>query len=415
MPTLPTPVLTVPQLAELPAVRKALLRLASYEDWITDRQVEFCAIPAPSFEEQVRAEHFRRQFTRLKLDNAHLDAEGNVLAEIPGAAAPRERRVVAMTAHLDTVFPRSTTITIRRERGRLLGPGITDNGAGLSALLAVARVLRECNVVTIDSLLFVGNVGEEGQGNLRGMKHLLSDATLRERLRAVLVVDGPGAEHVVTQGLGSRRFEVVVEGPGGHSWRDFGTVNPVHALAAAVGRIAALPLDADGNPRSTCSVTEIRAGTSVNSIPTSAAMKVDIRSDQETEMARLADVVREIAHATADAETRRASRGALSVTINDIGHRPAASLPDEARILQVIREVDAHLGIQTRLEQSSTDANVPFALGIEAACVGAGGRGGGTHSTAEWFDPTGRLLGLQRILLTLLMLAGVEGVSLLET
>jgi tripeptide aminopeptidase len=398
---------TVSQLAELPAVRKALARLSSYEDWITDRQAEFCAIPAPSFEEQPRAEYFQRQFTRLKLENIHIDAEGNVLAEIPGSAPKRERRVVALTAHLDTVFPRTTSVTIRRERGRLLGPGVTDNGAGLSALLAMARVVRECGIETRDTLLFVGNVGEEGQGNLRGMKHLLSDAALREKLRAVLVVDGPGAEHVVTQGLGSRRFEVVVEGPGGHSWRDFGTVNPVHALAAAIGRIATLPVGGlNGDPQSTCSVTEIRAGTSVNSIPTTATMKVDIRSSAETEMARLAEVVREIAQSAAQEESRRASRGTLSVTLNDIGHRPAAVLATDAKILRAIREVDAHLGIQTRLEQSSTDANVPFALGIEAVCIGAGGRGGGTHSATEWFDPEGRLLGLQRILLTVLMLAG---------
>jgi tripeptide aminopeptidase len=400
--------LTMTQLARVPAVQKALLRLSSYEDWITDRQVEFCAIPAPSFEEQVRAEYFRRQFTRLKLEDVRIDAEGNVLAEIPGAAA---KRIVAITAHLDTVFPRTTVVAIRRERGRLLGPGITDNGAGLAALLAVARVIGECGIETRDTLLFVCNVGEEGQGNLRGMKYLLSDRALRdplrEKMRAVLVVDGPGAEHVVTQGLGSRRFEVVVEGPGGHSWRDFGTVNPVHALASAVGRIAALPVNGlDGNPQSTCSVTEIRAGTSVNSIPTSATMKVDIRSSAESEMARLAERVREIARESAQEESRRASRGTLAVTINDIGHRPAAVLPEDARILAVIREVDAHLGIETRLEQSSTDANVPFALGIEAVCVGAGGRGGGTHSAAEWFDPEGRVLGLQRILLTLLMLAG---------
>jgi acetylornithine deacetylase/succinyl-diaminopimelate desuccinylase-like protein len=401
---------TVPQLADIPAIRKALARLSSYEDWITDRQVEFCAIPAPSFEEQPRAEYFQRQFTRLKLENVHIDAEGNVLAEIPGGAPKRERRVVALTAHLDTVFPRTTSVTIRRERGRLLGPGVTDNGAGLSALLAIARVVRECGIETRDTLLFVGNVGEEGQGNLRGMKHLLNDAALRENLRAVLVVDGPGAEHVVTQGLGSRRFEVVVEGPGGHSWRDFGTVNPVHAVASAIGRIAALPVSGinppGGVPQSTCSVTEIRAGTSVNSIPTTATMKVDIRSSAEAEMARLAEVVREIAQVAAQEESRRASRGALTVTINDIGHRPAAILAEDTRILAAIREVDAHLGIQTRLEQSSTDANVPFALGIEAVCIGAGGRGGGTHSAAEWFDPEGRLLGLQRILLTVLMLAG---------
>ncbi len=395
---------SVAEFAALPAVRKALARLASYEDWITDRQAEFCAIPAPSFEEHARAEYFVRQFTRLKLENVRQDSEGNVLAEIPGAAAKRDRKIVAVTAHLDTVFPRNTAVAVRRERGRLLGPGVTDNGAGLSALLAVARVVRECAIETRDTLLFVPNVGEEGQGNLRGMRHLLSHGSLTEKLRAVLVVDGPGHEHVVTEGLGSRRFEVSFEGPGGHSWRDFGTVNPVYALGRAVGEIAGVPLSEGA--QSTCSVTEIRAGTSVNSIPTSATMKVDIRSSCENEMTRLAARVKEIAEAASEHESRRASRGGLRVAITDIGHRPAAALPENARILAVLREVDQHLGIATRLEQSSTDANVPFSLGIEAVCIGAGGRGGGTHSTAEWFDPEGRVLGLQRILLATIALAG---------
>jgi acetylornithine deacetylase/succinyl-diaminopimelate desuccinylase-like protein len=382
-------------------VGKALARLPRYEDWITDRHAEICAIPAPSFEEQPRANHMKRLFERLKLKHARLDAESNAVAELPGAGPG----VVAITAHLDTVFPRNTLIEIRREKGRLYGPGVADNGTGLAALAALARVLGESKIRTRDTLLFVANVGEEGVGNLRGMKHLLADAALRERVRAILVVDGPGHEHVVTEGLGSRRFEVVFDGPGGHSWRDFGTVNPIHAMSAAVSRIAALPLASE--PRTACSVTECRAGTSVNSIPTSASMKVDIRSGSEPEMARLAARVAGIVNIAASEETVRAGRGQLTCTINDIGHRPAASLPPGARILGVIREVDRELGITSRLEQSSTDANVPLAMGLEAVCIGGGGSGGGTHSMSEWYDPTGRELGLRRLLLAALELAGV--------
>ena len=382
-------------------VAKALARLHPYEDWITERQVEICAIPAPSFEEQPRAEHMRRLFGRLKLKHARLDAEGNAIAELPGDGPG----VVAVTAHVDTVFPRNTPIEIRRDKGRLYGPGIADNGTGLAALVALARVLGEGKIPTRDTLMFVANVGEEGVGNLRGMKHLLADAALRERMRAILVVDGPGHEHIVTEGLGSRRFEVVFDGPGGHSWRDFGTVNPICAMANAVSRIAALPLATE--PRTACSVTECRAGTSVNSIPISASMKVDIRSGSEPEMARLAARVAGIVNIAASEETVRAGRGQLTCTINDIGHRPAASLPAGARILGVIRDVDCQLGITSRLEQSSTDANVPLAMGLEAVCIGGGGSGGGTHSSSEWYDPAGRILGLRRLLMSALELAGV--------
>ena len=393
------------QIADTAAVRKALARLPRYEDWITDRQAEICAIPAPSFEEQPRAEHMRRLFGRLKLENARLDSEGNALAELPGTAPESERRVVAITAHVDTVFPRNTTVTIRREKGRLYGPGVSDNGAGLAALAALARVLGESRIATRDTLLFAANVGEEGRGDLRGMKYLLSDAALRPRLRAMLVIDGPGVEHIVTEGLGSRRFEIVFDGPGGHSWRDFGTVNPIQAMATAVSRIAALELAP--LPRTTCSVTECRAGTSVNSIPTGALMRVDIRSGSEPEMARLVSEVARISRVATEEETLRAPKGQLVCGMKDIGHRPAASLPPDARILQVIRDVDRHLGIASRLEQSSTDANVPLSMGLEAVCIGGGGSGGGTHSMSEWYDPAGRVLGLKRVMLSALELAGV--------
>ncbi len=396
----------VAKLAELPSVRKALARLTRYQDWTTERQAEICAIPAPSFEEEARAKHMRELFHSLNLAHARIDSEGNELAEWPGAAPGRERKVVAIAAHVDTVFPRGTNVEVRREKNKLFGPGIADNGAGLAALAAVARALTECEIETRDTLLLAANVGEEGQGNLRGMRHLLASPAFRERLRAMLVIDGPGVEHIVIEGLGSRRLEIVVEGPGGHSWRDFGTANPVYAVSAAAVRIAALELPTE--PRTACSVTEFRAGTSVNSIPVAAAMKVDIRSSSEREMARLAARVTEIAQSAAGEESKRAERGSLTCTVNDIGHRPAASLPKDARILEVLGAVDRHLGIVSRLERSSTDANVPLSMGLEAVCIGGGGSGGGTHSSAEWYCPEGRALGLKRILLTALVLAGVE-------
>jgi acetylornithine deacetylase/succinyl-diaminopimelate desuccinylase-like protein len=385
---------------------KALEILATLEGWITDKQVELCSIPAPSFEEEARARWFLGEFQRLGLERARIDEEGNVLAEITGAAPGRERGVVAVSAHLDTVFPRSTRIEIRRENGRLLGPGVTDNGAGLAALLAVARAAKESGWRGRDTLLLVANVGEEGEGNLRGVRRLFAangNGSLRARLRGLLVVDGAGVDQITNVAVGSRRFQVSVEGPGGHSWSDFGTPNPVHALAAVAAKLAVASLPAD--PKTTCTVAEFRGGASINSIPASAFLKVDIRSTAPEEIARLSAVLEEAVIAAVDAENRRAPRARLTQAITTLGERPAAALRSDARILEVLREVDAELGITAQPRASSTDANIPLSLGLEAVAIGAGGCGGGTHTLGEWFDPAQRLLGVKRILLAAFRLA----------
>ncbi len=400
----PTTASEVESLVAAPAARRALSILERNEEWITARQVEFTSIVAPTFEERARAEYFRRQFQQLKLEKVRLDGAGNVLAEIPGTAPARQRGVVALTAHLDTVFPRSLPVVIRRVNGRLYGPGVADNGAGLAALLAVARAARESGCRGRDTLLFVANVGEEGEGNLRGMRFLLSAEELRRRMRAMLVLDGAGAEHITVRALGSRRFEVTVEGPGGHSWTDFGMANPIHALAAAVTRLASTPWG--GERATTCNVGEFQAGTSVNSIPFSATMKVDIRSSSEAEIRRVAEEVENAVRAAVAEENRRARSGRLACAVREIGERPAGELPEEARILKVFAGVDDFLGIRSRRECSSTDANIPLALGLEAVALGGGGQGGGAHSPREWYDPSNRLLGLKRVLLAVLLLAG---------
>lgn len=404
-PTPPAPSAAA-RLARSPAARRALAVLARDQDWVTARQVEFSRIPAPTFEERARAEYFRRQFQQMKLERVRLDEVGNVLAEIPGTAPARQRGLVTITAHLDTVFPRGCPIEIRREKGRLYGPGVTDNGAGLAALLAVARAAHEGGCRGRDSLLFVANVGEEGEGNLHGIRHLLSGEDLRRRLRGMLVLDGASIEHITVRGLGSRRFQASVTGPGGHSWTDFGRANPIHALAAAVTRLSSLSMPVE--PRTTCNVGEFRAGTSVNSIPSSAGIKVDIRSGSESEMNRLVTALEETVKAAVEEENERARNGRLSYLLREIGERPAAELPEDARILKVVREVDEFLGIRSRLERSSTDANIPLALGLEAVALGGGGLGGGSHSPAEWYDPSNRAQGLKRILLAALLLAGAE-------
>lgn len=394
---------TVEQLLQDGTVERALTQLDTLESWITMRHVECCQIPAPPFEEQNRAEHVRRIFQQIELDKIKIDSAGNVRGEIPGSAPARERGVVALTAHLDTVFPRGTKAEIRSEGGRLLGPGITDNGAGLAAMLGVARALKLGGWRGRHTLLLVANTGEEGEGNLRGMRQLLGEAAVRDRLRGMVVIDGPGTEHITARGLGSRRYLITVEGPGGHSWTEFGTVNPIHAMAAAVTRLASFSWPSE--PRATLSVGELRAGTSVNSIPASAAMKVDIRSSSEEVLKQISTLLQETVRQSVDEENRRSGRGALTFQMQEIGYRPSGELPAGARILDVIQQVDAHLGLRSRLEQSSTDANLALAMGLEAISVGGGGQGGGMHTLAEWYDPSNRVLGLKRILLAVALLA----------
>ncbi len=396
----------VESLARSEALRRALAALARDEEWLTERHLEFTRIAAPTFQEQARAEYFRRQFEQEALEEVRVDEAGNVLAEIAGTAPPDERRVVALTAHLDTVFPGAPAPEVRRENGLLYGPGVTDNGAGLAAMLGVARAARQGGCRARDTLLFVANVGEEGEGNLRGMRHLLAGEWLRSRLRGLFVLDGAGTDHIIVRALGSRRLEIIVEGPGGHSWTDFGLANPIHALATAVTRLVSRPFAAGPAGRDTCNIGEFRGGTSVNSIPFAAAIKVDIRSGSPDRIAPMAAAVEETVRAAVDEENQRASRGRLTYRRREIGERPAAELSENARILKVTREVDAFLGIRSRLESASTDANLALALGLEAVALGGGGQGGGAHSCAEWYDPARRPLGLKRILLAALLLAG---------
>ena len=396
---------TIEALARSATVARALELIAEEADWITDKHIKFTSIPAPTFAEQARADYFFHRFTKLNLDRVGRDAAGNVAGELWGSAPARQRRLLVLSAHLDTVFPSQPRIEIHRRNGRIYGPGITDNGAGLAALLGLARVFRRANLRLRDSLLLVANVGEEGEGNLNGMRHLLQQKEICRQVRSVLVLDGASVEHITAYGLGSQRFRVTVEGPGGHSWSDFGLANPIYALASGVARFAQTSVPK--HPRTTFNVGEIQGGTSVNSVPSFASTKVDIRSGSAEQIRWLAATLENVVRAAVEEENQRAQTGRLTYQIQGIGERPAAELPPNARILETVRAVDRHLGIRSRVERSSTDANIPLALGIEAVSLGGGGQGGATHSPQEWYDPTCRQLGLERILLVLCALGGV--------
>lgn len=367
-------------------------------------QRELTEIPAPPFGEAARSEWLLQRFTALGLENVQRDDLGNVLGFLHNMSTP----LIGISAHLDTVFPQGTALQTREEGNRLYGPGISDNAAGVTALLAVANALKKTQLKPATNILFIGNVGEEGEGNLRGMRHLFAASAWRDAIQSLLVIDGAGTDTYVNQALGSRRFEITFRGPGGHSWSDFGVPNPIVLLSRALARFS--EVQAPESPRTTFNVGVVSGGTSVNSIPESATARVDLRSASMEELQKLEDRLREcVAEAWREAPLSHRS-GELKVTlaIESIGDRPAAELPKDARILQLVRAVDKHLRIESFPRLASTDANVPLSLGIESTTIGAGGDGGGAHTLREWFDCTNRDLGLKRILLVLLALTGVQ-------
>jgi len=390
----------IARLAQLPAVRSTLAWFLAQESQFASWQLELARIAAPPFGESSRAEWIEERFRELGLDGVHIDEVGNVFGVFPKAG----RQCVSLSAHIDTVFPAGTPLNVRQQGTRLYGPGVSDNGAGIAALLAIAAAMKIGKISTALPIVFIANVGEEGEGDLRGMRYIFSNPRWRDSIRYSLVLDGAGSDTIVAEALGSRRFEVIVRGPGGHSWSDFGAPNPILVLARAIEAFAKTPVPT--SPKTTFNVGVIRGGTSVNSIPESASMRVDIRSTSMPEMERVEASLRgELELERRSPSPRRAS--GLSHEIVEIGNRPAGELAPDAGLLKVIRAVDAHLGNAAQIQRASTDANIPLSLGREAVAIGGGGTGGGAHTLQEWFDAGGRELGLKRILLTILGLVGI--------
>lgn len=379
--------------------RDAMQWFTREKQWINEIHQQLCRIPAPTFLEQQRALWFSAQLHSFGC-STQIDRAGNVLATLdsPGAGP-----FVAVTAHLDTVLaPRSRDDIAVAPDGKLLGPGVSDNGAGLVALLAIAKALK--SQPRLESfwgrLLFVANVGEEGEGNLSGMRSLCKNAT--PPIDTFLVLDGAATSHITVQALGSRRYEVTFTGPGGHSWSDFGIGNPVHALARAIALFSDAKLSQ--NPRVTINTGVIEGGTGINAIPCQARAKFDIRSESNHKMDELVAFLYLCVERAQAVENERSTGGKVNSRLKEIGSRPAGRLADRSPLLSILQTVDAHLGIRSRLESASTDANIPISLGIPAVSIGAGGQGGGAHSQNEWFNPEGRDLGLKRIFLTLCLL-----------
>ena len=393
---------SIEKLAQDSGCARAIAWIDKNSDWVTQQQIRLNEIPAPEFGEGPRGELLKKLFESSGL-KVRTDKIGNVIGERPGS---EPKSVVLLVAHLDTVFPAGSDVTVRRQGARLEAPGISDNGAGLAAVAGLSRALSESRVHTGKTIVLAGNVGEEGEGNLRGVRALVESYGVR--LTAVIAVDGASTDHITTQGIASRRFEVSITGPGGHSWSDFGAPNPITALSRGIVKFSSIHVPDD--PRSSYNFGWIEGGTSINSIPARAAVKIDLRSEEEAELNRMESALRDAIQAGLRDETsaNHASNDALQVSIRSLGARPAGKISDDAPLVDTIRNVDRFLGNRSRLERSSTDANIPLSQGIPAVALGGGGKGGNSHTLTEWYDPSGREMGLKRLLLTTLALAGVQ-------
>jgi len=393
---------TAAQLGENLQVRSAMAWFKPNLDLINSQQIRLTEIPAPAFQEAHRAAAVKELLSAAGL-KVNIDAAGNVIGTLPGV---NENEIVTLSAHLDTVFPAGTDVKVRRDGNRMLAPGISDNGTGLAALVAIAQAIHEAQIKPQRTILFVADVGEEGEGNLRGIRAIVD--SYRAKLKSMIVLDGAATDYVTTIALASRRLEVVINGPGGHSWSDFGIPNPINALIR--GSVRFISTKVPTSPRTTFNLGQIEGGTSVNSIPHEAHLKVDVRSESEQELGRLESAFRDCMAAGVRDEmdsSRDRSRGRLDWKVDVIGSRPGGELAADSPLLASLRVADVIVENDSRIERSSTDANIPLSLGIDAISIGAGGNGGGAHSLQEWYDPEGRELGLKRALLTLLGVAGV--------
>ena len=396
----------VAQLASDRRVHQAFQWLHIHEQQILRWQAELVAVAAPPFGERQRAEWLCERFRQLELEDVQLDGVGNVIGIRRGAES--SGRCLLVSAHIDTVFPAETVIEPVIHGTRLQAPGACDNGAGVVALLALAAALKQAHIEPDCDVIFAGNVGEEGEGNLRGMRHIYEVAEWRDRIAAHLVLDGAGHEVAVVDALGSRRYLVTLRGPGGHSWTDAGRPNPIVALSQAIARLGEMPLNE--LPRTTFNVGMIEGGTAINAIPEWAAARFDFRSSDPEQLIRLeVELHRAVEDAVLAANGHAHNGGkrgnALQFSIETIGSRPAGRLEHNAPLYELLRAVDRHLNIRTEPRIASTDANIPLSLGVPAIGLGAGGEGGGIHTRAEWYDAKGRELGLRRILLLLLAMS----------
>ena len=376
-----------------PAVKAALASVKENESKAIDDQIRFCEIPAPSFKEEARGRELQRVFQQVGLQDVRIDKVGNVLGTYPGQA-PHPHLVIA--AHLDTVFPEGTDVHVRREGSILRGPGIGDDCRGLAVLVSVAREMKKASIRTDGTVTFVANVGEEGLGDLRGVKQLFRE-TLKDQIDDFISIDGTGV-HVTNVAVGSHRYRVTFRGPGGHSFGAFGLANPMGAMGRAIAKIQEMQVPRQ--PKTTFNVGRVGGGTSVNSIPFESWMEVDMRSSDPASLAAVdASFQKAVDAAVVEENQRWGKAGVITAVKELVGDRPAGSTPESSPIVRAGLSLATALGVTASLGEGSTDSNLPMSMKIPAITIGAGGRGRDAHALTESFDTTDGWIGTQHALL----------------
>ena len=388
------------------AYRRAVATLTAEHDRTVEDIIALTQVASPPFQEQKRAQAFLEMARAHGLQKLEIDSEGNVTGMRPGVG---NGPLICIAAHLDTVFPAGTDVTVRREGTKLFAPGVGDDTRSLAVLLAWLRALDSAGVKTRADVLVVADVGEEGQGDLRGMRHLFQKGPYKDRISAFITVDSPDMDHIAVGGVGSKRYRVTFKGPGGHSYGAFGLVNPMFAMADAITRLGRIQVPS--RPKTTYSASVTGGGTSINSIPNAVWTEFDLRSEAPAELARLeAAFLALIDQAvTAENAARSTRNGAIEAELLKIGDRPAGHTDPDQELVQLAHAAISAHGFQPSFEHSSTDANIPMSLGIPAIKIGSGGTGGRGHSLEEWIDvaPEQSLRGMAAGLATLLALAGM--------
>jgi tripeptide aminopeptidase len=374
-------------------VQRAFKLFSRYESQIEEDQIRISLVPAPPFGEAQRAAVFAEELRALDMRPV-TDAIGNVIAPFDRFGS----RPVVIGAHLDTVFPGTTVLQVRRRGNIVHLPGIADNGSGIVALLWVLRVAREVGLRFERPVIALGNVGEEGEGNLRGIRHLFNAPPWEGRACDFIAVDVAGIQRITNQALGSRRFRIRMHGPGGHSWADFGRPNPLHAISSAIHNFTAAAVV--HKPGTSFNVGVLRGGISVNAIPSECMAELDLRSVVPASLDGMENHLR--------ASVSNAAHAAgVEYRLELMGERPGGVTSPSAPLVQAAQDVTRRIGVEPQLDIGSTDANIPISMGIPAIALGAGGSCGGVHTTDEWFDNTQRALGLQRLLAIVAVVAGL--------
>jgi tripeptide aminopeptidase len=374
----------VQRILDSPQFKQATAFIRSDYDRFVKELITLTEIPAPPFKEERRAKAYLEMLRQHGLSDVEMDGEGNVMGIRRGAGTPGGP-VVAVVAHLDTVFPEGTDVTVRREGTRLMAPGIGDDTRGLALILAMIRAMDAAKFETERDILFAGSVGEEGEGDLRGVKFLFQKGKYRDRIQQFIAVDGGAQGSITTGGVGSRRYRAVFKGPGGHSYGAFGLVNPAYAMAFAIAEFSKLQVPS--KPRTTFNIGAVRGGTSVNSIPAEVSMDVDMRSESCDELEKVDEAFLAILRNAVEAENgaRSTREGRVSVDPQLIGDRPCGQTPHDSPLVRVVSSVVQAFGLKPSYGISSTDSNVPMGLGIPAVTIGRG-PGGRAHAPDEWTD-----------------------------